>query len=87
MGLPRVAVAIGEDAEAFGAADAVLDGDPEAGEAAVVVLLLVGEGAALGLPVGDVEVRVILVVALSALSAWQRARLGKVGPARRSVRS
>jgi len=32
MGMPRVAVSVGEDAEALGAADAVLDRDPEAAE-------------------------------------------------------
>lgn len=60
----RVAVAIGEDAEPLGAADAMLDGDAEAGEAAVIVLFVVAELAALWLLVGDVEVRVVLVVAL-----------------------
>ena len=42
MGVPRVAVPIGQDAEALGPADPVLDRDPEAAEAAVVVLLLGG---------------------------------------------
>ena len=38
MRVPWVAVPIGQDAEALGAADPVLDRDPEAAEAAVVVL-------------------------------------------------
>ena len=48
MGVPWVAVPIGEDAEALGPADPVLDCDPEAAEAAVVVLLLGGQFAPLG---------------------------------------
>jgi hypothetical protein len=42
MGVPWVAVPIGQDAEALGPADPVLDRDPEAAEAAVVVLLIGG---------------------------------------------
>src|SRR3712207_507211 len=64
MGVPRVAVSVGQDAEALSPADPVLGRDPEAAEAAVVVLLVGGQFATLGLRVGDVEVGVVLVVAL-----------------------
>src|SRR4029450_8894560 len=64
MGVPWVAVSIAQDAEALGPADPVLDRDPEAAEATVVVLLLGGQFASLGLLVGDVEIGMVLVVAL-----------------------
>src|SRR3712207_1228827 len=64
MGVPRVAVPIGQDAEALGPADPVLDRDPEAAEAAVAVLLLGGQFAPPGPLVGDADVRVFLGVAL-----------------------
>ena len=86
MGVPWVAVSIGRDAEALGPADPVLDRGPEAAEAAVVVLLIGGRFATLGLLVGDVEVRVFLVVALVG-AVGVAARVGKGGPARRIVRS
>src|SRR3712207_9221129 len=76
MGVPRVAVSIAQDAEALGPADPVLDRDPEAAEAAVVVRLLGGQFAPLGLLVGDVEIGMVLVVAL----------VGAVGVAARVLR-
>src|SRR3712207_4184346 len=75
MGVPRVAVPIGQDAEAPGPADPVLDRDREAAEAAVAVLLIGGQFAPLGLLLGVVEVRVFLFAALvGAVGAAARAR-------------
>ena len=66
---PRVAEAIGHDAEPLGPADPMLDGDAEAAEAAVVLLLVGAQFAAFRLALWDVQVGVVLVVA----------RIGAVG--------
>src|SRR5687767_9273812 len=76
MCVPWVAVALGQDAEALGPADLMLDRDPEAGEPAVVVPLLLGQFATLGLLVRDVEIGVVLIIPL----------VGAVGVAARVLR-
>ena len=60
----RIAEPLAGDAEPLGPTDAVLDADPEAAERPVVLFLLAGQFAAFRPLVGEVEVGVLLVIAL-----------------------
>ena len=82
-----IAKSIGDDAEPLGPADAMLDRDTEAAETPVVFLLLVGQFAALWLLVWDVQIGVLLVIALICAVGVAARLLGQRVPSRRIVRS
>lgn len=73
------AEALGHDAEALGAVDAVLDGDAEIAQAAIVVLLLDAQLVALALPVWNLDRRVLTLVALIGVVGVESLRALQLG--------
>ena len=73
-----IAITIGHNTKPLGPADPVLHPDTKATEAAVVILFLIGQFPLLRLLVGEVDIRMLLVVALIRAVAidtgplWQR---------------
>jgi glyoxylase-like metal-dependent hydrolase (beta-lactamase superfamily II) len=80
MGVARVTEALGHDAEPLGPADAVLDGDAEAAQAAVVVLLVGAQIASSALLVGKLHRRVLPLVALVGAVGVEACRARQLRP-------